>query len=228
MNYQKIYNQIINRAKTRQIEGYIEKHHIVPKCLGGEDIKENIIQLTSREHFICHQLLCEMYPNEFKLKQALFLMSIGKQKNKDKHYKISNRIYERLRLEYSLLLIGKKQSKETKYKKSESMKKVWINKTKEEKKLNGKKILETRIKNNNLYQTEETKLKIKKSLIGRKITWEQKRNKFVLQYDLQDNFIKEYRSAIQADREMGGKGQNVGDCCKGRQKTAYGYKWKWK
>lgn len=227
MNYQKIYNQIIERAKTRQIEGYIEKHHIIPRCIGGTNNKENIIQLTAREHFLCHQLLVELYPDEPKLKHALFLMSIGKQKNKNKQYKISSRTYERLKLEYALFLTGKKQSDSTRQKKSEIMKKVWAKKTDKEKRKIANKRKKTRDKKG-YKQSEETKLKIKKSLTGRKITWEQKRNKFVLQYDLQNNFIKEYKSANQADREMGGKGQNVADCCNNKQKTAYGFKWKWK
>ena len=130
MDYKKIYNQIIERAKTRQLEGYVEKHHIIPKCLGGDDKKENIVQLTAREHFLCHKLLVEIYPKESKLKHALFLMSIGKQKTKNKHYKISSREYERLKLEYSLFLTGKKQSDKTKDKKSKSMKVIWHNKSK--------------------------------------------------------------------------------------------------
>ena len=39
MNYQKIYNNLINRAITRT--GYVEKHHIMPRCLGGLNNKEN-------------------------------------------------------------------------------------------------------------------------------------------------------------------------------------------
>ena len=30
MNYERIYNAIIERAKTRQLEGYKERHHIIP------------------------------------------------------------------------------------------------------------------------------------------------------------------------------------------------------
>jgi len=56
MNYQKIYDQIIERAKNRKLEGYKEKHHIIPKCLGGPDNKENLVELTAREHFLCHLL----------------------------------------------------------------------------------------------------------------------------------------------------------------------------
>ena len=82
MNYQKIYNQIIERAKNRQLEGYKEKHHVIPKCIGGLNDKENLVELTAREHFLCHRLLCEIYPNNQKLLWALWLMAIGKQKNK--------------------------------------------------------------------------------------------------------------------------------------------------
>lgn len=100
MDYQKIYNQIIERAKTRQLEGYKEKHHILPKCIGGLDVKENLVELTAREHFLCHKLLCKIYPNEYKLWYALWLMVIGKQKNKLNIFKINNRDYERLKKEF--------------------------------------------------------------------------------------------------------------------------------
>jgi len=104
MNYQKVYNQIIKRAKTRQLEGYKEKHHIIPKCLGGNNDKENIVELTAREHFICHKLLCEIYPKETKLIQALWLMSINKNKKNHQKYKVSSREYERIKKENSILV----------------------------------------------------------------------------------------------------------------------------
>ena len=37
MNYQKIYDTLINRAKDRIYAGYTEKHHIIPRCMGGND-----------------------------------------------------------------------------------------------------------------------------------------------------------------------------------------------
>ena len=121
MNYQKVYDQIIDRAKTRQIEGYVEKHHIIPKCLGGNNEQGNLVKLTAREHFICHMLLCEMYPNSDKLKQALWLMSIGKQ-SKNVKIKINGRIYQKLKENISIInriqQLNKKDSEETKRKKS--------------------------------------------------------------------------------------------------------------
>ena len=185
MNYQRIYDQIIERARTRQLEGYVEKHHIVPRCLGGTNNTENIVQLTAREHFICHQLLCEIYPDNDKLKYALYLMNIGKQKHKNADYRISSRTYERLKLEHSLFLIGKKHKNKTKQKKSKSMKLVWANKTDKEKKQYGEKVWETRIKNKTNVVTKEQAENISKALLGRKMPW---RTKQVSQYDLNNNW----------------------------------------
>jgi len=98
MNYDKIYNQIIERAQNRKLEGYKEKHHVIPKCLGGSDDKSNLVDLTAREHFLCHKLLCYINPNNQKLLWALWLMAIGKKRKKHAEpYKISSREYEQLK-----------------------------------------------------------------------------------------------------------------------------------
>ena len=55
--YENWYNSIINRAKSRVLNGFGERHHIIPKSLGGSDKRDNIVKLTAREHFICHWLL---------------------------------------------------------------------------------------------------------------------------------------------------------------------------
>lgn len=53
-------------------------------------------------------------------------------------------------------------------------------------------------------------------------------SKAVLQFDLQDILIKEYPSTRQAERETGFAQGNIVKCCKGKYKTAYNYKWKYK
>jgi hypothetical protein len=59
--YSKWYHKIIDNAKHRTtINGYIERHHIIPKSLGGLDGANNIVSLTAREHFVCHFLLTKM------------------------------------------------------------------------------------------------------------------------------------------------------------------------
>jgi hypothetical protein len=102
MDYAKIYNQIIVHAQNRKLDGYVEKHHIVPKCIGGLDIKENIVELTAREHFLCHKLLCVIYHQEYKLLYALWLMAIGKKRSKNiDPYRITSREYERIKIEFA-------------------------------------------------------------------------------------------------------------------------------
>ena len=55
-----------------------------------------------------------------------------------------------------------------------------------------------------------------------------KRSKVVLQFDLNNNLVKEYQSIIQAGQETGFAFQNICACCKGKLKQAYGYKWRYK
>jgi hypothetical protein len=54
MNYKRIYDQLIARSQNRMTHGYTEKHHIVPRSMGGTNKKSNIAILTAREHFIAH------------------------------------------------------------------------------------------------------------------------------------------------------------------------------
>ena len=46
MNYENIYNSLVTRGKNRVLEGYKESHHIVPRCLGGNDDSSNLVDLT--------------------------------------------------------------------------------------------------------------------------------------------------------------------------------------
>jgi hypothetical protein len=57
MNYQKIHDSIVNRAKTRILSSkqYTENHHLLPKCEGGNDDGETVL-LTHKEHKIVHKL----------------------------------------------------------------------------------------------------------------------------------------------------------------------------
>ena len=56
----------------------------------------------------------------------------------------------------------------------------------------------------------------------------EKCSKVVLQFDLNDNFIKEYPSTHQVERELGFAQGNIVSCCNGRCKTAYGFIWRYK
>lgn len=104
MNYKGIYDSIISRAKGRELDGYKERHHIVPKCIRGIDKKINIVSLTAKEHLICHLLLVEIYPNEPKLRYALWSMIHLKSNKHSRVYKVSGRIYEKLKVEFGKMI----------------------------------------------------------------------------------------------------------------------------
>lgn len=75
MDYLKIYNDLITAAKHRITDPtqYFEHHHIIPKCLGGDDSDTNMVMLLGREHFIAHALLAKIYDgtaNGYKLASA--------------------------------------------------------------------------------------------------------------------------------------------------------------
>ena len=70
MRYEKIYNQLIEKRRKETPQGYTEKHHILPRSLGGSDDPENIIELTLREHFVAHLLLVKMTEGADKIKMA--------------------------------------------------------------------------------------------------------------------------------------------------------------
>lgn len=47
--------QHMGRSKKEGV--YYEGHHIIPRSLGGDNKKSNIVLLTPKEHLICHMLL---------------------------------------------------------------------------------------------------------------------------------------------------------------------------
>lgn len=75
MNYKKHYDKLMERSKTRTLKGYVEKHHIIPRCLGGTDDVANIAILTPEEHFLAHQLLVKIYPKSSPLVKAVVIMT---------------------------------------------------------------------------------------------------------------------------------------------------------
>jgi hypothetical protein len=96
--YTKWYNAIIATAQQRDTVGYVERHHIIPKSLGGPNDKSNLVRLTAREHYICHLLLTKMLqsPEVHSMVNAIWRMA-NSSKFRRASYKISSRQYEILR-----------------------------------------------------------------------------------------------------------------------------------
>ena len=125
MNYKKIYENLILRAKTRTLDSYTEKHHIVPRCMGGTDDEENLVRLTPEEHYLAHQLLIKIYNGNYKLVKAASMMIPNRQ---------SNKMYGWLRRRLS-----EAKSVEQKGKNNSQYGTIWIHNplTKENKKIKG-------------------------------------------------------------------------------------------
>ena len=96
MNYTKHYNRLIERAKNRRLDEYKERHHIIPRCIGGGDNKENIVELTPEEHYVAHQLLLKMYPNKPGLIYAAMMMTV-----KSNNQTRNNKLYGWLKRKYA-------------------------------------------------------------------------------------------------------------------------------
>lgn len=87
--YTKYYFQIIEAARTKPESGYTERHHIIPRCLGGDESASNKVRLTARAHFVCHKLLVKMVQGQakYKLLEALAVFS----NNKNRKIKLNSR-----------------------------------------------------------------------------------------------------------------------------------------
>ena len=100
MNYQKIYDNLIQSAQLRPdisfLNGYTERHHILPKSMGGNDDASNLVRLTAREHFVAHHLLWRIHRSE-ALAYAFWCMCFQKTNGRD--YKVNSRFYEKARKE---------------------------------------------------------------------------------------------------------------------------------
>jgi hypothetical protein len=116
------YLSIIQKAKSLSLIGYSELHHIIPRSLGGSNDPDNLVELTARQHFICHRLLTKFTVGEQKRKMvfAIHLMVHCKsiKHGDNRNWTISSRTYEHLRLEYSKTISGFKHSEESKRKMS--------------------------------------------------------------------------------------------------------------
>lgn len=83
MDYKRIYDNLTGRGKIRPYQkGVHEKHHILPRSLGGGDDVENISYLTPREHFLCHLMLVKFTSGDDKKKMAWALHRMSHSKGR--------------------------------------------------------------------------------------------------------------------------------------------------
>lgn len=304
MTYEEFINNILEtRGRFECGEEYHERHHIVPKCMGGTNDEENLIDLYAREHFEAHRLLALENPDNGGLVYAWWSMSHMEGNNSQDRYELTVEEYEEARIAYSKNIsgennplygvcrfgednpfYGKCHSEETKKKISDSLKgeknplygKHLSEETKEKiskarkgkcsgenspwygkhlsnehkeklRELNigernpmygkhpseetRKKMSEARKGEKNSFygkrHTEETKMKISEANKGKIAGGKHPNAKKVSQYNLDGYLIKIWDCIQQASNELCINKVSISECCKGKQKTAGGFIWKY-
>lgn len=104
MTYNEFINNILNvRGRFNCGEKYHERHHIIPKCCGGTNDEENLIDLFPKEHFIAHKLLVDENPNNSGLIYAFGCMAWAKNESQER-YEVSPEEYEEIKIKFSKIM----------------------------------------------------------------------------------------------------------------------------
>lgn len=229
MDYQRIYDQIIDRAKQRKLQGYIERHHIVPRCLGGSDDGSNLAELTAREHFICHHLLTKIHPGNSKIFFAFWAMCTLKTKQQER-YVPSSKLYEETRKIRSAIhsanLRRFHKTPEGIRIRKEAIAKV--DQVAKIKKTVANTDFAKRTANTNWearkLNTDFTKRTKNTDFKARSLKF----YKAIIQYTKEGVFVKEWQSIKEAGRAINISASNITNCAKGREKSAGGFTWKYR
>ena len=151
------YKLMLKNQNTIRVKGETARHHIVPESFfinrsrnksrpgflkGNPNDKSNLINLTHRQHFIAHQLLAKIYPQNQAMILALHYMRTSIINN-SKQYDWAKRAYSKMLSSYN-----------------EEVRNMY------------KKIGEAQKGNKNIAKRVEVREKISKSLTGKKASSE--------------------------------------------------------
>ena len=105
MNYIKLYKNIINNygSTFKPKNVYTERHHIIPKCVGGNNSVDNLIYVSGRVHFILHRILIKIHPNSNGLKFAFWAMCNQLTGDVNRVYKVTSTVYENAKINFSTI-----------------------------------------------------------------------------------------------------------------------------
>lgn len=96
LKYLHRYVKFIKKCESLSKSGYTERHHIIPKSLGGNNSEDNMLRLTAAQHFGAHILLAKA-TNSPKMIKALHKMMHSRTGDVKRDYNISSRLYEYLK-----------------------------------------------------------------------------------------------------------------------------------
>ena len=221
-----IKNILETRGRFACGDEYHERHHIVPRCLGGTDDEENLIDLFAREHFEAHRLLALENPDNNGLTYAWGCMAFPQNQYQER-YEISAEEYEECRK----MLKTRNPSDETRNRMSTAQKARF--QTPEDNPFFGrhhteetKRIIRNKAKDRFKYpednpfygkhHSEETKEKIRKAVEGTRSGAKNPRSKPVYSPELDEKFW----GAKEVEIKYGIHHQHIAKCCRGTRKSA--------
>ena len=108
LTYEEFINNILEtRGRFACGEEYHERHHIVPRCMGGTNDENNLIDLFAKEHYEVHRLLALENPDEEGLLYAWWCMSTSTNEYTKERYKLTAEEYEEVRTKFAALMSDK-------------------------------------------------------------------------------------------------------------------------
>lgn len=232
-----IQNILDNRGRFACGDEYHERHHIVPRCMGGTNDKENLIDLYAREHFEAHRLLALENPDNKKIVHAWWMMSTA-MKSPDRNGYITPEEYEEARKACSQAMsgennpwFGKSSPRLGTHLSEEQKQRLREINTGELSPKFGKPVSEeTRAKMRTArlgrVATEEERLNMRNAHLGKNMGADSGRAKQVAQYGLDGILIKIWDCMADASRALHINQRSISNACNGKTHTAGGYQFR--
>lgn len=219
MTYKEFIDNILQtRGRFGCGDEYHERHHIVPKCMGGGNEKENLIDLYAREHFEAHRLLALENPDVRGLQFAWWCMCAlpGSSKKRDD---VTPEEYEEARIAVANLQTGTHLSEETKNKLSDALKGRIIS---DETKQKMSKAQKGNKKFLGKHHTEETKSKMRESAKNRPEEYREKISKRLKGKTKSEEHKRKLSEANKGKRASNEARKKMSERRKGKSNPMYG------
>lgn len=221
MTYHDFIESILTtRGRNGCGEEYHEEHHIVPKCMGGLNNKDNLIDLFADEHFVAHKLLAFENPDNDALQRAFGTMAHVRRDGRK--YQVSEEDYAYIQSQNSRMLKQKWEDSEYRDSMVDMMKELWKDPEFKEKATASWKNEERRKRQSELMKNLNKNPDVISNKINALHKW---CDKAVQQLDDNGDVIAEFSSATEASRQTGIQQSCISRCCNRLQKTAGGYSW---
>lgn len=236
MTYKEFIDNVLEaRGRFACGDEYHERHHIVPKCMGGTNDEDNLIDLFAREHFEAHRLLALENPDVKGLTYAWWAMSVQTNQYTGERYRITPEEYEEVKKIFSKIVSERTSGNKNYFyginyrgENHPNYGKPMTDTQKEKirKSLTGK-YSKKEHPNYGKPLSIERKKKISESLTGKLIGVNNPHSKQIVQCDKELNVINVWSYIKHASDNLKIHKANMVSCCRGRLDSAGGFVWKY-